>query len=46
MRGKRNADFILYIFKVYYSIAQRNPDIYEFFLPVPDINITVPASED
>ncbi len=46
MRGKRNAYFILYIFKFYYSIVQRNPHIYELYLLVPDINTTVPASED
>jgi hypothetical protein len=33
-------------FKVYYSIVLRNPHIYELYLLVPDINITVPASED
>jgi hypothetical protein len=32
--------------KVYYSIVPRNPHIYELYLLVPDINITVPASED
>jgi hypothetical protein len=33
-------------FKVHCSIVPRNPHIYELYLLVPDINITVPASED